>query len=106
MHERSRRPGGPGVGAASSDLPARPGKVGASTRVQTELPYRAQMERAFGQDFSSVRVTTGQTHELDAIGATAAAKGETVAFADATPTPWLVAHELAHVVQHRRGGAA
>src|SRR5262245_5522809 len=72
-------------------------KPGAST-----LPYRDQMEQAFGQDFSSVQVQTGQ-QQLGGIGATGAARGETVSFADGNPTPWLVAHELAHVVQHRGG---
>lgn len=69
-----------------------------------EVPHRAQMESAFGQDFSSVRAETGQADAMGRIGASAAAHGENVAFADASPTPWLVAHELTHVVQHRQSG--
>jgi len=69
-----------------------------------QLPYRAQMETAFGQDFSNVRVKTGQARAMGQINARAAAQGEQVAFGDSTPSPQIVAHELAHVVQHRRHG--
>src|SRR6185295_2654096 len=62
-----------------------------------ELPYRAEMERAVGQDFSGVRVQTGRAHELSQIQARAAASGEGVVFADAQPDRHTVAHELAHV---------
>lgn len=60
------------------------------------------MESAFGEDFSAVRAFTGRGSELDRFGAGAAAFGETVAFAAERPSPRLVAHELAHVVQNRR----
>src|SRR5262249_46141022 len=63
-----------------------------------------QMEAAFGEDFSSVRVETGRSDAMEGIGARAAARGDNVAFADSNPSPWLVAHELTHVVQHRRNG--
>lgn len=67
-----------------------------------EVPHRAEMESAFGEDFSSVRAMTGRASELDRLGGGAAASGETVAFASERPTRRLVAHELAHVVQQRR----
>jgi len=70
----------------------------------TGLPHREQMERAFGQDFSSVCVDTGNAGAMRGIGAQAAARGERVAFAESSPSPWLVAHELTHVVQHRQHG--
>jgi hypothetical protein len=69
------------------------------------LPHRGQMETAFGQDFSSVKVETGQADSMAKIGASAATRGESVAFGDANPSPWLVAHELTHVVQNRQDGA-
>lgn len=69
-----------------------------------KLPYQAEMEEAFGQDFSDVKVSTGKKDTLDGIGAKAATDGERVAFADANPDKETVAHELTHVVQKRGGG--
>jgi hypothetical protein len=60
------------------------------------------MEAAFGADFSSVAVHQGA--EASAIGASAFASGDQLAFRpgryDASET---VAHEAAHVVQQRAG---
>lgn len=81
-----------GEAHAAADLPTGSG----------EVPHRAEMERAFGEDFSSVRSSTGA--DLSGLGAVGAAQGETVAFADASPSKELVAHELTHVVQERRAG--
>lgn len=89
--ERGRDDAGRESWADSSHGPAR------------TLPYRAQMESAFGADFSSVRVRPGRGAALNALGANAATAGEDVAFADDRPGPALVAHELAHVLQQRRG---
>src|SRR5262245_3462738 len=101
MYGRSTRSERSGQAATPEDG-ARSPKVGASTLAQ-QLPYQEQMEQAFGEDFSSVTVAAAPGG-LSRLGATGAAAGETVAFADASPSPWLVAHELAHVVQHRRAG--
>jgi nucleoid-associated protein YgaU len=68
------------------------------------LPQRPAMERIFGEDFSQVRVHAGRAPELDALGAHAATDGVRMAFASRDPAPSQVAHELAHVVQMRRGG--
>ncbi|HEY8147199.1 MAG TPA: DUF4157 domain-containing protein [Kofleriaceae bacterium] len=68
------------------------------------LPHRQQMERAFGEDFSGLSVTLGAGAGLDAIDASAATDGTSVAFASANPEPGEVAHELAHVVQRKRNG--
>lgn len=65
------------------------------------LPYRAEMERAFGADLSDVRTVTGRGSQLAPLGARAAASGSTVVFADSAPARDVVAHELAHVVQAR-----
>ncbi|HLL22296.1 MAG TPA: DUF4157 domain-containing protein, partial [Kofleriaceae bacterium] len=89
-------------------LNAEAGKKGPSAAAakRGELPYRQQMETAFKQDFSNVRVTLGAAAEMDAIGAHAVTSGEHVTFASEAPGQELVAHELAHVVQQRRGGGA
>lgn len=68
------------------------------------IPFKKEMEEAFGQDFGSVKATFGKKDDLDGINAKAATDGETVAFADANPDKDTVAHELTHVVQKRKGG--
>jgi hypothetical protein len=82
--------------------------VAPGKRTRTEahaIPHRATMEAAFGADFGGVRAHLGAADAMHALGAEAAASGETVAFASPSPSPWLVAHELAHVVQERRRGS-
>lgn len=69
------------------------------------VPYRAEMEARFGQDFSTVQAFLGEADDMARRGAHAAASGEIVAFAEASPAKERVAHELTHVVQ-ARGGAA
>jgi hypothetical protein len=72
------------------------------------LPYRAELEQGFGQDFSSVQAHVGHApaqRGLAGMGAEAAAEGEQVAFRDSSPSRLIVAHELAHVVQARDLGA-
>ncbi len=69
----------------------------------TALPFRAEMERAFGEDFSGVRVHVGKRDAMAALGASAAALGDEITFESSNPDRATVAHELAHVVQHRRG---
>ncbi|WP_028063145.1 eCIS core domain-containing protein [Solirubrobacter soli] len=71
-----------------------------------EVPRRRAMEAAFGTGFGDVRAYLGGPAAeagLGALGASAAARGTQIAFRDASPTDELVAHELAHVVQQRRG---
>ena len=40
------------------------------------VPHQAQMEQAFGQDFSNVQAYHGKSSQMDALGANAAARGE------------------------------
>jgi hypothetical protein len=71
-----------------------------------EVPRRHAMEAAFGTGFGDVRAYLGGPAAeagLGALGASAAARGTQIAFCNASPTDELVAHELAHVVQQRRG---
>lgn len=73
-----------------------------------EVPRRAQMEAAFGTGFGDVRARRGGPEAevgLDMLGARAAARGNDVVFREADPSADLIAHELAHVVQQRRGRA-
>lgn len=93
----NRGPGGDGIASVlQAALPGAANEAG-------PVPHQREMEESFGADFSNVRARTGAT-ELRAQGAEAVAHGGTVAFADATPAPALVAHELTHVVQQDRAG--
>ena len=74
----------------------------------TEVPLRGRMESAFGASFADVRVHLGgddAVSSLHALGARAATRGNEIIFRDALPTPGLIAHELAHVLQQRRGAS-
>jgi len=86
-----------GVGARSLFRPAAEGSP-------SPLPHRAEMEHRFGEDFSAVRAYLGRQAPLDRLNAHAATLGDQVAFAGHAPDRRRVAHELAHVVQQRRGG--
>ena len=67
-----------------------------------EVPYRSQLESAFGESFQGVLALCGAS--LGGLGANAATDGEVVVFAEERPSLETVAHELAHVVQGRRSG--
>lgn len=84
-----------------------PGGFSASVpRTRSEsLPFRAHMESAFNRDLEFVHVRTGAANAMRAIGAQAAAYRSQIAFAETAPGPWIVAHELAHVIQHRVDGS-
>jgi hypothetical protein len=72
----------------------------------TELPYADQIQRSFGagHDVGGIRTHVGgpAAEAATAIGATAYATGDHVAFASA-PDLHTAAHEAAHVVQQRAG---
>jgi hypothetical protein len=68
------------------------------------VPFRGEMERSFGQDFSGVQAHVGRAPEMASLQAEAATVGDRVAFASASPSRELVAHELTHVVQQRQSG--
>lgn len=78
----------------------------ATRGVASEIPFRSEMERSFGHDFSGVKAYLGRSAPLAELGAEAATRGEQVAFASSSPSRDLVAHELTHVVQARVHGAA
>jgi hypothetical protein len=76
------------------------------------LEVRSEMEQRFGEDFSLVRLHTDARAEQSAsdLDAQAYTYGNDIVFNEGRFTPetidckWLLAHELAHVVQQRRGG--
>lgn len=71
---------------------------------------QAKAERAYGHDFSTVRVHEGQ--EAGRVGAWAYARGENIYFqpgqldAQSKSGEHLLGHEIAHVVQQREGRVA
>jgi len=91
---------------ATSDL------VGAGVELPADV--RADMELRFGQDFSTVHVhdDTSAHASAQSFAAKAYTHGEDIVFAAGRFAPetqqgrHLLAHELAHVVQQRRGGGA
>jgi len=84
-----------------------------SDGVPLEPSTRAQMESRFGQDFSAVRVHTDEraAAAADAQDASAYTLGQHIVFGQGSFAPGttagtrLLSHELAHVIQQRRGGA-
>ena len=68
------------------------------------LPYKAEMEAVFGEDFSDVLVTAGpgSAAASAALGAEAFVIGDHIAFSDDRPSRAVVAHELAHIIQQTR----
>src|ERR1041384_9229 len=106
-----RRPEGPGKSTLSAPVQGLPVAPGKRTLTDAhgpagpaQLPYRAEMERSFGRSLGHVQAYTGAAAELAPHGAEALATGSVVAFADASPAPPIVAHEVAHAVQNQQAG--
>lgn len=102
---------GMGYDAGSKELSPRRADPEAAARKGTEgpgspLPYKDDMEKAFGADLSGVKAHTGPKARgsAQAMGANAYAKGNDVAFGTAEPDRALVGHEVAHTIQ-QSGGA-
>lgn len=70
-----------------------------------DAAMQARMEAAYGADFSSVRVHTGQDAATSAaaLGARAYTVGEDIVLGTHAVDEQTMAHELAHVVQQREG---
>ncbi|OOG39367.1 hypothetical protein B0E51_12565 [Rhodanobacter sp. C05] len=79
-----------------------------------DASMRAYMEPRFGNDFSKVRLHVDAAAQASAAaeGAMAYSTGHDVVFGagqyqpDTIPGRWLLAHELAHVVQQREGSVS
>ncbi|MCM5680479.1 DUF4157 domain-containing protein [Schlegelella sp. S2-27] len=111
----SRREAAPGVNPAREAATGSAGnraRSGAMNGARLDPQVRADMEARFGTDFGDVRVhDDGEAHACAAdLGARAFTVGHDIAFAQHAYAPHsatgrrLLAHELAHVVQQRRGG--
>lgn len=94
-------PSGQAIAQRPQDTTAQPGH---GRGVAGALPYRPEMEAFFGEDLSAVTASVGQADRLRGIHARGAAQGEHVDFAEGNPSRDTVAHEVVHVLQHRRHG--
>jgi len=111
---------GPGKRATADGIPPRPvqrkasghaasGDIDPSRSPGEPLPeeVRRRMERAFGADFSDVRIHVGP--EAEAVGAKAFTQGTDIHFAPGEYDPRsplgleLLGHELTHVIQQAQG---
>lgn len=66
------------------------------------IPYAAEMTKAFGRDFSKIKIATGERAGLQRVGASAGTDGHQITFASSQPDRRTVAHELAHVIQYQK----
>jgi len=72
------------------------------------VPYKAEMESAFGVSLDNVKAHTGKaaTQASKALGAEAYTYGTDIVFRDARPSRSTVAHEVKHVIQQAEGSMA
>jgi len=72
------------------------------------LPHRAALERGFGRDLGHVQAHTGPAAAAacEQLGANAYAVNNQVAFASASPSLQVAAHEVTHVLQNEAHGAS
>jgi hypothetical protein len=111
---KSRRPAPPSL-SPPSEAPALPGAAWGNAALAEQvaqqgqegaagaLPYRSQLEEAFGADLSFVRAQLGMEGPCVALGARAFAEGDVVVFREERPALQTVAHEVAHVLQQQGG---
>lgn len=94
-------------GAEAPSDPATVGRIAESGLAAggSEVPHKDTLEHGFGVDLSGVRAHTGAgaADASRAIGAEAYTMGSDIAFTTASPSPELVAHEVAHVIQQGAG---
>ncbi len=97
-----RKGGAEGARAGASQEIAAAGFSGPAM----SLPYRSEMESGFGVSFSGVSAYGGgaAAEANAALGSQAYAVGQQIAFADSSPAPEVVAHELAHTIQQGDAG--
>ena len=105
---QAKRGGGAGAGASAGSEAAAAPPGGGGRPLPGAL--QAKMGRAFGTDFSAVRVHEGS--QASAIGALAYTQGSDIHFAPGQYDPGsqggqeLIGHELTHVVQQQQGRVA
>ncbi|MEZ4238720.1 MAG: DUF4157 domain-containing protein [Myxococcota bacterium] len=101
--EREAAPEGAGNGFLA-ELLGSAGDPGDDGVRPVPLPHRARMEALFGQPFDQVQAYACAPELLGRLGAHAATDGDRVFLSD-DPSPWEVAHELAHVTTGTGAGA-
>ena len=92
--------------STSPGVAAPAGWTAALARPSSALPHREEMERRFATSFAGVQAHLGTSAEVESLRAVAVASKDRIAFASSMPSRAVVAHELAHVLQFRRAGAA
>ena len=99
---------GPAGGAVPQDPAPLVRRVLRSPGKPMNGPVRAEMETAFGADFSTVRLhdDSSARESAKALGARAYTAGENVVLGGGAVDRHTLAHELAHVVQQRDGAVA
>jgi hypothetical protein len=110
--QRARAGGQAGPGTVHASGLANHALAQAAGGLQLDDAVRAEMEARFGEDFADVRVHDDAAAHAQAadLGAKAFTVGEEIVFGADRFAPAqaagkrLLAHELAHVVQQRRGG--
>jgi hypothetical protein len=98
--------GVPGKRTLTDELGAAPSVSAVAQTASAPVPHQGAMEASFGTSFGGVSAVAGTEparSALDAVGANAATIGNKIVFADASPSPELVGHELAHTIQ--QGGS-
>lgn len=90
-------------GSAREEAVARKGASGGAS----EVPYREELEESLETDLSGVKAYTGKqaAESADQLGAEAYAMrdDDAIVFGDSNPSKELVAHEVAHMLQHGSG---
>lgn len=105
LQQRRNQAGPEGGPVAAHD--SAPGRgVGNADRLQRlsgggPLPFRDQLEQAFGVDLGGISVVTGPEAQAAcaSIGANAYAMGEQIVCAEGSPSLETLAHEVAHIQQ-------
>jgi outer membrane protein OmpA-like peptidoglycan-associated protein len=101
--ERIRRPAAPTSPPVSAMAGPRSEVPVAGRGANLPSTVRAPFERALGRDFADVRIHPASGPRASTLGVDVALPEGRQA-ADAEPDRWVLAHELAHVVQQSRGG--
>lgn len=93
---------GSGVASAAAAAPNAPPSdpwADATGGNGAPVPFRAEMEQAFGTGLGHLRAHLGEAEALGQLGASGAQKGADLAFASNTPDKAVVAEEVAHAMQ-------
>lgn len=105
--ESTRTASGGGYGNAAVAVALQQRIARAAAGASAALPHQERLAAAFGADLGGIRAVLGGPVAAELLterNAEAVALGDAIVFADAHPSVELVAHEVTHVLQQRRGG--